>query len=133
MTEPDLDEELAELGTYLPAEEPAAQEAVYGLIRASMRRKENLEMLGDALENDRFNRAQGLYMREDDFRAEFKDYFSEMDEVMLDDEPEAVITANKIGMALSNEYHEAMSYANIVEEEGGSSSMVETVLEKGSI
>ncbi|MFB6241650.1 MAG: hypothetical protein ABEJ36_02495 [Candidatus Nanosalina sp.] len=132
ITEPDFDEQLNELGTYLPAEDPEVQEAVYGLEDVSRKRSWNLERLGDALENDKFNRAQGLYMREEDFSSEFSEYFTELDDLMREEDLEAVMSANKLGMALRNQYHKALQKANIAQE-GASSSMIETALEKGSI
>ena len=61
MTVDNFDEELRELGRYLPAEDPDEQEAIYGLAEAAVKRTHNLTRLGEALENDRFKRAQGLY------------------------------------------------------------------------
>jgi hypothetical protein len=71
-------------------------------------------------------------MRDEDFSSEFSEYFTELDDQMREEEPEAVMTATKISMALDDEYHEALQYANVAEE-GGTSRMVETALEKGSI
>ena len=51
---------------------------------------------------------------------------------MREENTEAVIAANKVGMTLQEEYHDALQNANIAQE-GGSSGLVETVLEKGSL
>lgn len=132
MTDPDFDEQLAELGSYLPAEDPEHQEALYEFIETSQMRRENLEMLGRALERDKFNRARGLYSRENDFDSEYTEKFREVTDLLMEEESEAAGAAVKLGMALKSEYYDALQNANIAQE-GGSTGMVETVLEKGSV